>query len=218
MTAPWDCLAIVPGRSDFALSRLSRPTGGARPSWHLVDLTDEGQDTYTLEVEMTTREMGCPSVAPTAKGYTMAWQNSDGTYFSDVDTRPRTTDAGAGSDGGGDAGPADAGTTNSIFVTSDIVRGAVRFGGPDRQPRVACIASMGKEFSITYDASSGPLVDRFTIFGLPKGSSLHLPSRGRSGGASAWPLIDAAYLTYLDRGPDPAMDQRFFAKVDCPEL
>jgi hypothetical protein len=55
------------------------------------------------------------------------------------------------------------------------------------------------------------------VFGNPTGSSLHLPSRGRSGGVSAWPLVDAAYLTYLDRGSEPSMDKRYFAKVDCPE-
>jgi hypothetical protein len=218
MTAPWDCLAIVPGRSDFALSRLGR--GGGTPSWFLTDLTDEGRDTYSLEIQLSIRDVGCPRVAPTAKGYTMAWQNVDGTYFADVDTRAQTPDAGSndGDAGMPDGGAADGGGASTIHVTSRIVRGAVRFGGPDHQPPVACIASMGKEFSIAYDATSGPLVDRFTVFGLPKGSSLHLPSRGRSGGASAWPLIDAAYLTYLDRGPDAAGDQRYLAKVDCPEL
>ena len=98
-------------------------------------------------------------------------------------------------------GPTSATSTSRarmVFVASDIVRGAVRFGGPDRQPRVACVAAMGKDFGITYDASTGPLVDRFSIFGNPRGSSLHLPSRGRPGAASAWPRLDATFLTYLD--------------------
>jgi len=191
---PWDCLAIVPSRADFGLSRVVRPTApGGKPTWAFAEFKDDGSISYTLSVESSTPEMGCPTVAPGSKGYTIAWQNTHGTYFSDVDvTRPM------------------------VFVASDIVRGAVRFGGPDRQPRVACVAAMGKDFGITYDTSTGPLVDRFSIFGNPRGSSLHLPSRGRPGAASAWPRLDATFLTYLDRGADPSTDVRKFASVDCP--
>ena len=191
---PWDCLAVVPSRADFGISRLVRPTGpGGRPSWTFAEFKDDGTVTYTLAIDSSTAEMGCPTVAPTPKGYAIAWQNTHGTYFSDVDI-----------------------TRERIFVTSDIVRGAVRFGGPDRQPPLASVAAMGKEFGIVYATSSGPLVDRFTIFGNPRGGSLHLPSRGRSGLVSAWPRVDAMFMTYLDRGTDPASDVRPFAKVDCP--
>jgi hypothetical protein len=191
---PWDCLAIVPSRSDFGISRVIRPTApGGRPSWSFIEFKDDGSITYTLSVDSSTAEMGCPSVAPGSKGYTIAWQNTHGTYFSDVDT-----------------------TRPMVFVASDIVRGAVRFGGPDRQPRVACVAAMGKDFGITYDTSTGPLVDRFSIFGNPRGGSLHLPSRGRPGPTSAWPRVDASFLTYLDRGADASTDVRKFASVDCP--
>jgi hypothetical protein len=191
---PWDCLAIVPSRSDFGVSRIVRPTvPGGKPSWVFAEYKDDGAITYTLAVDSSTVEMGCPTVAPGGKGYTIAWQNSNGTYFSDVDV-----------------------TRERVFVASDIVRAAVRFGGPDRQPRIACVAAMGKEFGIVYDTSGGPLVDRFNIFGNPRGSSLHLPSRGRPGGASAWPRLDAAFLTYLDRGADSSTDVRRFAVVDCP--
>jgi hypothetical protein len=191
---PWDCLAIVPSRSDFGLSRVVRPTApGGRPSWTFAEFKDDGSITYTLSVESSTAEMGCPSVAPGSKGYTIAWQNTHGTYFSDVDT-----------------------TRTQVFVASDIVRGAVRFGGPDRQPRVACVAAMGNDFGITYDTSTGPLVDRFNIFGNPLGSSLHLPSRGRPGPTGSWPRVNASFVTYLDRGADASTDVRKFAAVDCP--
>jgi hypothetical protein len=191
---PWDCLAIVPSRSDFGLSRVVRPSApGGRPTWTFAEFKDDGNITYTLSVDSSTPEMGCPTVAPGSKGYTIAWQNTYGTYFSDVDT-----------------------TQPRVFVASDIVRGAVRFGGPDRQPRVACVAAMGKDFGITYDTATGPLVDRFSIFGNPLGSSLHLPSRGRPGPLSAWPRVDASFMTYLDRGVDPSTDVRKYALVDCP--
>ena len=151
---PWDCLAIGPSRSDFGLSRVVRPTApGGRPTWTFAEFKDDGSITYTLAVDSSTPEMGCPTVAPGSKGYTIAWQNTHGTYFSDVDV-----------------------TRERVFVASDIVRGAVRFGGPDRQPRVACVAAMGKDFSIAYDTSTGPLVDRFSIFGNPRAARCTCPA------------------------------------------
>ena len=91
-----------------------------------------------------------------------------------------------------------------MLLVSDIVRAAVRFGGPDRQPRVACIAPMGKEFGIALRRDERPLVDRFDIFGNPRGTSLHLPSRGRTDRAlRPGRTVDAAFLTYLDRGEPP---------------
>ena len=104
------------------------------------------------------------------------------------------------------------------MLVSDFVKGAVRFGGPDRQPRIACIAPMGKEFGIAYDDGGGPTVDRFNIFGNPVGGPLRLPTGGQTEPASAWPAVDALFLTYLDRARPPAPDRRMFVRVECPQL
>jgi hypothetical protein len=194
MDAPWDCLAITGARSALGVSWIGR-SEGRRPIWHFADMREDASVSYALDVEVNTREMGCPAVAPTSKGYTFAWQNGDGTYFSFVDT-----------------------TRDEVLLVSDIVKAAVRFGGPDRQPRVACIAPMGREFGIVYDASGGALVDRFDVFGNPRGGSLYLPNRGRVDRLSGWVDVDTMFLTYADRGKMPALDTRYFVRIDCPSL
>ena len=77
---------------------------------------------------------------------------------------------------------------------------------------------MGKEFGIVYDARGGAEVDRFNIFGNPRGSSLRLPTRGRVDPVSGWAGIDAMFLTYADRGSTAALDTRYFVRIECPPL
>jgi hypothetical protein len=190
--ATWDCLAITRGRAAFGVSWVGR---AGEPVWHLADMRDDTSIAYSLDVQLPTPDIGCPTSAPTRSGYTLAWQNRDGTYFSHVDT-----------------------SRDPVMLVSDIVKAAVRFGGPDRQPRIACIAPMGKEFGIVYDATSGPTVDRFNIFGNPLGSSLRLPTSGRTESTAAWPAIDALFLTYLDRGRQLALDRRMFVRIECPQI
>ncbi len=193
---PWDCLAVTAGRADFGVSLIGRPADpGRRPVWHFHDLREDSSTASTLDVQIATREMGCPVVAPTSKGYTLAWQNRDGTYFSSIDT-----------------------TREETLLVSDIVKAAVRFGGPDRQPPLGCIAPMDRMFAIVYDAPGGPLADRFDIFGNPRGASLRLPARRRGDRLSALPGIDAVFTTYLDDPPETALDARYFVRIVCPPL
>jgi hypothetical protein len=139
--------------------------------------------------------LGCPAVAPTRKGYTIAWQNRDGTYFSSLDT-----------------------TRKEVLLVSDFVKAAVRFGGPDRQPRAACIAPMGRQFGLIYDAPEGPIADRFDIFGNPQGASLRLPGARRTDRLSALPDLDAAFFTYLSGPAGSPLDVRYFVRIECSPL
>jgi len=190
----WECLSVIPSRTDMGVSTVGHDKDPLTyPMWHAYEVNETGGVTFVLKVEVTTKDMGCPTVATTPKGYTMAWQNADGTFFADMDT---TVD-------------------QKIPITIDIVKGSVRFGGPAKQPPVACIAAMGKDYGIAYAAKLGPQVDRFTFQGNPTGKSLFLPSRGNPGPVSAWPGVDAFYATYLD--PDSTRGNlRYFVKVACP--
>jgi hypothetical protein len=189
----WDCLAITRGRSALGISWVGR--AGANPVWHFTDLREDGSTAYALDADVPTPEMECPAVAPAPDAYTIAWQNRDGTYFSHVDT-----------------------TRDPVTLTSDIVKAAVRFGGPERQPRIACIAPMAREFGIAYDPGRGPSVDRFNIFGNPRGGTLRLPTRGHTEATSGWGTVDALFLTYLDRGPSASLDRRTLVRIECPQL
>jgi hypothetical protein len=191
----WDCLHVGQGRADLGVSWVGRPAGGP-PTWHLADLREDASTAYAIDLEVATRQMlGCPAVAPTQKGYTIAWQNRDGTYFSSLDT-----------------------TRMEVLLVSDFVKAAVRFGGPDRQPRVACIAPMGKQFGLIYDAPEGPIADRFDIFGNPQGTSLRLPGARRIDRLSALPDLDAAFFTYLSGPAGSPLDVRYFVRIECSPL
>jgi hypothetical protein len=199
----WDCLAVVPsrggtiaGRGTFALSVVALPeTTPGVPSWIFDEIRDDGGKTYRLPLMVQTKVMSCPTVAPTSHGFAISWQTPDGTFYSNVDVVTNSGD---------------------ITPTERKVVGAVRFGGAEQQPKVACLAAMNKEFGIAYDARTGPQVDRFTVFGEPKGASLFLPVQGRPGPASAWSTQDAFFITYLDQDPTGgAKTARKLVKVQC---
>jgi hypothetical protein len=199
----WDCLALVPTHgSDFAVTGIRHPRGNRiYPSWYITEVRADTSVGFTLPVELVTRDLtvepntNCPFVAPTQKGYTIAWQNTDGTYFGDMDASA---------------------PNGNVPVNVKFVKGAVRFGGPERQPPVVCVANMNSDIAIAYASENGPQVDRFDVFGGPQGGPLFLPSHGRPGPVSAWPAVGSFYLTYLDLGDVGGKGKRYFVKVDCP--
>jgi hypothetical protein len=198
----WDCLALVSTHgTDFAVTGIQHPQGTRMyPSWYISEVRADGSIGFTLPVELVTRDLtvqpnlNCPMVAPTEKGYTIAWQNTDGTYFGDMDASAMN---------------------GNVPVNVKFVKGAVRFGGPEKQPPVVCVANMKSDIAIAYAANEGPQVDRFDVFGSPQGGSLFLPSHGRPGQVSSWPTVGSFYLTYLDMA-DSSKPKRYLIQVDCP--
>jgi hypothetical protein len=185
------CLAITPSRQQFGISRVvpAGPEANDRPAWVQAEIDDDGRIWEVLNYQVFTKQMGCPTISPRAKGYTFAWQNRNGTYFADVENGP-----------------------TGLFYTSNIAKGAVRFGGPDKQPPIACVASAGQDFSLTYDAGA-PFVERFSRFGIQQGGSLGLPSSHKTGPVSAWSRDVTTYLTYLDQAGASAV--RRLLRVEC---
>lgn len=209
----WDCLSIVPSRTGLGVSMVGRAVVPPGPvTWRMIELTDDSAATTGIPASLIVdfsdvSEMDCPLVAPimpntkTLKGgYAIAWQNADGTYFAEYLEKE-----------------VDGGTMGT--VNKDIVKGAVRFGGPTKQPPVACIAPVGKDFAITFALTSGPQVYRFDVFGNPVGSALYLPVDGTPGPVSAWPGQDAFYETYLDLprlgAGAPSARRRMFLRTTC---
>jgi hypothetical protein len=187
----FDCLTITPSRTDFGVG-LVEP--GQRTSWRGFELLDDGGRGYEVSMLLDVMPSSCPTVGATPRGYVVAYQNDTGTFFSDFDI-PRSV------------------------VNSDIVAGSLRFGGAQRQPKVACVSSMGREFSLMFDRPSGPEVWRIDAFGNIKGGSLFLPSMtGSVGPAASVPGTDAVFTTYLDRANpgNPSGNSRYLVKVECP--
>jgi hypothetical protein len=191
----WDCLAFVSSRAELGVSTVERGSVmGDKVSWNISEFREDGGHQGSVRLSLDVTDMDCPTVAPTSKGYTISWQNMDGTYFADY-------------------------IEDKKAVNKDIVKGAVRFGGPQKQPRVACLAPVGNDFAITYEFKTGPQVDRFDVFGNPRGATLHLPIDGAPGPVSGWPALNHFFVTYLDQpiasGTTSKPKKRLFVKVSC---
>jgi hypothetical protein len=194
------CLSVVSSRSDFAIS-VTQNGEGTAASWRAFELYDDGRHGTNIQMIVAHVVLGCMSAAPTPRGYVLAYQNNDGTYFADFNVVTGT-------------------------LNEDIVAGVLQFGGAARQPSVGCISPMGSEYSLLFDRSTGPEVWRFDAFGTPQGSSLFLPSSaGQVGLVSALPGKDAFLATYLDQGRGGSMvvtdgssmgNSRYLIRVDCP--
>ncbi len=202
--APWDCLAMAPGKSDLTVSLLEG--GDSSPTWRATEFKVDGSIGLSLRLVLNSKQAGCPTVSPTAKGYGVAWQTEDGTFFTEYDLEANA-------------------------ASPKLVVGAVYFGGAQAQPRVACVASMAKDFTLTFDRPAGPQVWRINIFGSVHGDKLMLPSaEGKVGPVAAWPVTNAFYATYLDQVRTPPSGSadaggdagnstgnlRRLIKVDCP--
>lgn len=195
----WKCLAIAPSRTDLGVSAIEPGKAGTtqKPWWHMAEYNDDGGNPLSHKVGLHTTDADCPVASgPTPKGYVVSWQNPDGTYFADYNSIARS-------------------------VNPDSVAGAVRFGGAAKQPKVACVASMSRDFGILFDAVNrqrGPFVRRFDAFGRRIKKDLQLSTDQQDlGPISAWPGINVMWVTYLDKiGANPAENLRYLQKIECP--
>jgi hypothetical protein len=197
----WTCLDVVPSRTDFAVSILEGAGAGGASTWRTFEMRDDGGRGPDVGIVLDVTPTSCVSVATTDAGYLIAYQNGNGTYFSNYEI-------------------------DLNHVTSTILFGVLQFGGVARQPPVSCVAPMGLQLSLLLARSDGPEVFRFDAFGAPQGRSLLLPSAaGQVGPVSALPGRDAFWATYLDQragAGDASTDgnsmgnTRYLERVECP--
>jgi hypothetical protein len=197
------CLSVIASRTDFAISvtEAGQPGTTAETIWRAFELRDDGSHGSNVEIGLDVGVTSCVSPAPTPRGYVLAYQNNDGTYFADFDTGTGT-------------------------LNTDIVAGVLQFGGVAKQPKIGCIAPMGSEYGLLFERHTGPEVWRFDAFGNPQGSSLFLPAAaGEVGPLSALTGRDSFHATYLDLGRTAASGAsdglstgttRQLVRVDCP--
>jgi hypothetical protein len=197
----WRCLTVSEGRGDLAVATVE--SGAAKddkPNWRLFEMREDGGRTYEAVMNFDTTPDDCPTVTPTVHGYVLGLQNKNGTFFSEFDL-------------------------DKTVVNSGIVVGALRFGGPQKQPRIAALAPMGGEYALLFDRPEGHEVWRFNSFGNPQGSPLLLASSGQIGPVSGVAGVDLVHATYLDAvgtGQTAQTDgnssgnRRYLVAVDCP--
>jgi hypothetical protein len=189
----WRCLAVSAGRPDVSVGLVQPAETPGAGQWRLHQFRDDGSSdaSYTLRIEGLT---GCPTVAPTPQGYVLGHVNADGLSVSEYDAERNVSN-------------------------TELVAGAIRFGGAGKVPPVDAIAHMGRDFGLLLRRATGPELWRLDVYGNPRGAALALPSARGDVGPVAWSPGDAAlWLTYLDRAAPgmSAQDQRYFLKVTCP--
>jgi len=194
----WTCLAAGEGRAGGMQVSLVAPASKGNPNWHVFELRDDGSRGTQGVMGFHVAKLDCPVVAPTKLGYVLAFQNDNGVFFSEFELE-----------------------RSPAVVTTGFIAGAVRFGGAHRQPRVAAVAAMGREFGLLFERSTGHEAWRFDAFAVPQGKSLYLPSvAGSVGPVSAWGTVDGYHATYLDEIDqslgNSSGNQRYLIKVDCP--
>jgi hypothetical protein len=176
-------------QTDFAVSRLEAPPG-RDPVFRMVELEDGGRRGVDVSVPLQVTPTSCPTVAPTRRGYAVAYQDGDGTFLADFDIQ-------------------------TAAVNDNLVVGSLRFGGPARQPGVAAVAAVGRELALLLARPGRAEVRRFDGAGVPKGGALPLPAVGSTSPLAAWPAAGALAATYLDAARTGG-NQRTFVRVDCP--
>ncbi|HEY0707102.1 MAG TPA: hypothetical protein VGG33_09900 [Polyangia bacterium] len=187
------CLTLMPSRLAFAVSRvIPSTTPNVRPRWLFAEISEQGTIGNNFDFDVLSNDSACPVLSPTPFGYVAAWQNRVGTYFAEVRT--------------GAAG---------ISLDSGLLKGAVRFGGADSQPGLACIASGGHDVHITF-ASRPPSVERFTRFGIQAGGALAVPAGGQVGPVTAWPKSGSTFVTFLESPAGGGAPLRRVVEVECP--
>jgi hypothetical protein len=198
--ARWTCLSVIPSLTDAAVSLL-QDVPGTPPVWHAYELAETGRRGIDRSFPFDVNPSTCFDAAPNAHGYVIAYQDKDATYLSDFDVE-------------------------KSIVAEKVVAGVLEFGGAAKQPRIACVAAMGSEFTVLFDRPTGPEVRRIDAFGVSQGSPLFLPSlTGLVGPVSAQSGKDAFYASYLDQGGasksgptdgNATGNGRHFVRVDCP--
>jgi hypothetical protein len=198
----WSCLQIAGSLTDTAVTFTEAGAGSAPPFWRAYELNDDGSRGSGRQVGLDVTPTGCVASAPSPQGYVLAYQNNDGTFFAEY-------------------------IVDKSVVNATLVAGVLEFGGLARQPKVACVAPMGSEYSLLFDVNTGGEVWRINAFGSRQGAPLVLPSvTGQVGPVSAQPGKDVFFATYLDENRTGAVpgptdgnatgNGRFLVRVDCP--
>jgi hypothetical protein len=199
LSRSWRCLGMIPSRAPFGVGVLARAADGTT-AWEFAEVREDASIQLVGGLPLGERGAECPAVAPSRKGYALAWTNRDGAFFAELDIMRRAGQP-------------------------TLVAGAVRFGGPARLPRTAAIAPMGKDFALFLERPGRAEVWRLDYAARREGGALLLPG-GLQPSVSVVPGLDVAHATYLtgrpgvggppDGGATSAGRQRQLVKVECP--
>jgi hypothetical protein len=189
------CLAFAPGKDALTLVYHRYAAGTRIPAFVITELLDSGAVDASLELLLDSHAADCPRLTPTAAGYAIAFQDTEGSWLGVYEK-----------------------STNSFNVNPFAA--AVAFGGAALQPPLAGLAPMGADFAAVLDRTHGGELWRLTAGGAHRAGRLAMPSlEGSISDISTQPDAGSLTATYADYssvdGGVGTAGQRYFLNMAC---
>jgi hypothetical protein len=198
--APFSCLAFSPGKDDLTVIYYAGTTSLANnPSgWVIAEANEAGSvdSTTVLGLGRPPGSM-CALVSPTATGYGITWQDTEGDWLAEFVSQAMTL------------------SVSYPFASS------AGFGGADLQPPLVGLAPFGTDFGVLLSRPSDVELWRVSDTGNRQPGALIFPStNGTFGSVSALPPSPATaggalVATYADYTNPPGASGRLFVNAVC---
>jgi hypothetical protein len=201
---PFSCLGFSPGKDDLTLVYYATTTAltNRPPGWIIAEANDTGSvDSTTVLGLGRPLGTGCALVSPTATGYGITWQDTEGAWLAEFVSQEMT------------------------LSTPYPYASAAAFGGSNLQPPLVGLAPFGGDFGVLLARPLDAELWRIDSMGNRRAGALIFPSiNGTSGTVSALapspaiaggPLV-ATYADYTSPvGASTPVGGRFFLNAVC---
>ena len=166
---PFSCLGFSAGKDDLTIVYRASTTAlmNQAPGWVIGEANDSGGvDSTALLVLSRPAGIGCALVSPTATGYAITWQDTEGDWLADY-VPQRTPDP---------------------LSTSYSFASAAGFGGSNLQPPLVGLAPFGADYGVLLARPLDVELWRIDGMGNRRAGALIFPSiNGTFGSVSALP-------------------------------
>jgi hypothetical protein len=201
---PFSCLGFSPGKDDLTVVYHATTTAltNQPPGWVIAEANDAGSvDSTTVLGLGRPLGTGCALVSPTATGYGITWQDTEGAWLAQFVSQAMT------------------------LSTPYLYASAAGFGGSNLQPPLVGLAPFGTDFGVLLARPLDAEMWRIDEMGNRRQGALIFPSiNGTFGSVSALPPSPAMpggplVATYADytspAGASPAAGGRLFLNAVC---
>ncbi len=204
--AAFSCLDFSGGKGDVTFTYNRYLDDAPRPPSNFISEAQENghvDNVLRLSVAQTRESLTCSVVAPTTKGYAMAWQDYSGSWLAIAERKTDEPDAGA--------------TVPGYKVISYPFGSATDFGGPDLQPPLRGLAQFGTDYGVILAKPHAVELWRLDGFGVRQDGALVFPSlMGNLGEISVVQVGSALVGSYADyTDTDGTAGRRLFVTATC---
>ena len=198
--APFSCLGFSPGKDDLTVIYYAGITTLKNnvPGWVIAEANEAGSvDSTTVLGLGRPPGNGCALVSPTATGYGITWQDTEGDWLAEFVSQ------------------------GMLLSVAYPFASAAGFGGSDLQPPLVGLAPFGTDFGVLLARPLDVELWRVDDMGNRRAGVLIFPSiNGTFGSVSALPPSPARaggplVATYADYTSPPAASGRLFVSAVC---